>query len=322
MPCHDRVLQRMTADESVAGVDHSADQDPSGAGPHNVPRRSFINASAFAAVAAAGATILPTGTAAAQAKSDAAEAPRKKTFLVIEGHMDDAEIGAGGVLIQAARAGHRVVIVTVASNYSTWTPTVGREDRTKLELIELAQSFGFEKRFLNGAYHHTNGNDLELKRRLAEINVELKPDVAFISHYEDHWPDHSGSAIAAKDAFLFSHGLTQDLSSHRAPLIYAFGVTPHQTYHFEPDVFYDVTDVMPAYMDLIARVEAIRTGRSLKQEIKYEFKTLAGNAQTLSLSAHGVVRLAEALRWGDQTGCRFAVGFRTVWGQRRGPNLF
>jgi hypothetical protein len=44
----------------------------------------------------------------------------KKEFLAIEGHMDDAEIGMGGILIQAGRASHRVVIVTVASDLSTW----------------------------------------------------------------------------------------------------------------------------------------------------------------------------------------------------------
>ena len=64
--------------------------------------------------------------------------------------------------------------------------------------------------------------------------------------------------LAAKDAFLFSHGLSHDMSEHRCPLILAFGVTPAQTYHFEPDVFYDVTDVMPEYLDLIGRIEAIR----------------------------------------------------------------
>jgi LmbE family N-acetylglucosaminyl deacetylase len=285
-----------------------------------VPRRDFIGASALAAAAAASSAMLPAGVAA-QAQTEPKAAPRKKTFLAVEGHMDDAEIGVGALLIQAARAGHRVVIVTVASDYATWAPTVGREDRTKLELLELARSFGFERRFLNRPYHHTGGHDLELKQQLAQINIELKPDVAFISHYEDHWPDHSGSEIAAKDAFMFSHGLTKDLTAHRAEQIYAFNVTPIQTYHFEPDVFYDVTDVMPAYMDLIARVEAIRTGRSLKEEIRYEFKTLSGAAETLALSEHGVVRMGEALRWGNETGCRFAIGLRTVWGQRRGPQL-
>jgi LmbE family N-acetylglucosaminyl deacetylase len=291
---------------------------PDEAAPHDVPRRRFISATAFAA-AAAGTGALPLAATGTQAKPAAPD--RKMTFLAVEGHMDDAEIGAGGVLIQAARAGHRVVIVTVASNLATWTPTQGREERTRRQLVELAESFGFEKRFLDGAYHQTNGHDLQLKRKLADINVELKPDVAFISHYEDHWPDHSGSAIAAKDAFMFSHGLTQGLIAHRAPLIYAFGVTPIQTYHFEPDVFYDVTDVMPEYMDLIARVEAIRTGRTLKEEIRYEFKTLS-SGQTIPLSAHAVTRLGEALRWGNETGCEFAIGLRTVWGQRRGPKLF
>ena len=288
--------------------------------PAAVPRRGFLT-SASAAVTAASAAVLPIAVNAADEKPAPDKAARKKTFLVVEGHLDDAEIGAGGVLIQAVRAGHRVVIVTVASDYTSWAPTVGREDRVKREQVELAKAFGFEKRFIDGKYHRTNAADLELKRKLAEIYVELKPDAAFISHSEDHWPDHSGSGLAAKDAFLFSHGLSHDMKQYRCPLILAFSVTPAQTYHFEPDVFYDVTDVMPEYVDLIGRIEAIRTGRTLKQEVRWEFRTLAGGP-TLPLTRHGMIRLADALRWGDMAGCPFAVGFKTVWGERRGPQLF
>lgn len=246
---------------------------------------------------------------------------RKKTLLVVEGHLDDSYIGAGGVLIQAARAGHRVVVVTVASDYSSWGATVGREELVKQQQVELARLFGFEKRFLDGKYHQTDGGDLELKRKLAEIYVELKPDVAFISHHEDHWPDHSGSGLAAKDAFLFSHGLSHDMTVHRCPLILGFSVTPSQTYHFEPDVFYDVTDVMPQYMDLIGRIEAIRTGRTLDQEIRYELHAAGRPGLKLLLTAHGLTRLADVIRWGDMASCPFAIGFRTVWGQRRGPQI-
>jgi LmbE family N-acetylglucosaminyl deacetylase len=288
--------------------------------PAALPRRDFLT-SASAAVTAAGAGVLPTAGNAADETPTPDKAARKKTFLVVEGHLDDAVIGAGGVLIQAARAGHRVVIVTVASDYSSWAATVGREERVKREQLELARAFGFEKRFLDGKYHRTNAADLDLKRKLAEIYVELSPDAAFICHAEDHWPDHSGSGLAAKDAFLFSHGLSHDMSVHRCPLILAFSVSPAQTYHFEPDVFYDVTDVMPAYVDLIGRIEAIRTGRALKQEIRWEFRTLGGGP-TLPLTQHGLIRLAEALRWGDMAGCQYAIGFKTVWGQRRGPQLF
>jgi LmbE family N-acetylglucosaminyl deacetylase len=288
--------------------------------PAALPRRGFLT-TASAAVTAAGAAALPIAVNAADEKPAPEKTAPRKTFLVVEGHLDDAEIGAGGVLIQAVRAGHRVVIVTVASDYSSWAATVGREERVKREQVELANAFGFEKRFLDGKYHQTGAADLELKRKLAEIYVELKPAAAFICHSEDHWPDHSGSGLAAKDAFLFSHGLSHDMRAYRCPLILGYSVTPAQTYHFEPDVFYDVTDVMPEYVDLIGRIEAIRTGRSLKQEVRWEFRTLPGGP-TLPLTRHGMIRLGDALRWGDMAGCPFAVGFKTVWGERRGPQLF
>jgi LmbE family N-acetylglucosaminyl deacetylase len=280
-------------------------------------RREFLTSAALAG----GAAAAPFAVAAADPAVAPAETKKRKTFLVVQGHLDDALIGAGGVLIQAAKVGHRVVIVTVASDYSSWETTVGREAQVKQEQVELARLFGFEKRFLDGKYHHTVGSDLELKKKLAEIYVELKPDAAFISHHEDHGPDHAGSGLAAKDAFLFSHGLSHDLRQHRCPLILAFSVTPAQTYHFEPDVFYDVTNVMPEYLDLIGRIEAIRTGRTFDQETKYELRKLGREPRTMPLTAHGIVRLADAVRWGSITGCEYAIGFKTVWGQRRGPQI-
>lgn len=289
-------------------------------------RRDFLT-SVSAAVTAVGAAAMPLASLAADPQpvgdaDPAAAAPaQKKTFLVVQGHLDDAYIGAGGVLIQAAKAGHRVVVVTVASDYSSWGATVGREERVKREQLELAQAFRFEKRFLDGKYHQTDGAALELKRKLAEIYIEVKPDVAFISHHEDHWPDHRNSGLAAKDAFLFSHGLSGDMTVHRCPLILGFSVTPGQTYHFEPDVFYDVSDVMPEYMDLIGRIEAIRTGRTVDQEAKYELRSLGRDGLRLSLTGHGLTRLGDVIRWGDMCGSRFAIGFTTVWGQRRGPQL-
>jgi LmbE family N-acetylglucosaminyl deacetylase len=38
------------------------------------------------------------------------------TILSVGGHMDDNELGIGGILIQAVRAGHRVVTVVGASD--------------------------------------------------------------------------------------------------------------------------------------------------------------------------------------------------------------
>jgi len=277
------------------------------------PRRAFLRGSALASLA---------GPALLAAQSETAAKPAiRKTFLAVEGHMDDAEIGVGGILIQAARAGHRVVIVTVASDYTTWGATVGREEQTKRNLIALANEFGFEKRFLEGPYHQTSAADIALKKKLAEIHVEVKPDAAFICHHEDHWPDHAQSGLAAHDALLFSHGLSRSQAVQRCPLIYAYDVTSQQTYHFEEDVYYDVTDVMPAYMDLIARVEAIRSGLPMSQVLRHEVRPVDGKGPTLRLSAHGLWRFADCVRFGGRTGCSYAIGLRTVWGRRRGEKL-
>jgi LmbE family N-acetylglucosaminyl deacetylase len=277
------------------------------------PRRAFLRGSALASLAGAGLL---------SAQSESAPKPaKKKTFLAVEGHMDDAEIGVGGILIQAARAGHRVVIVTVASDLSTWPATVGREEQTRRDLVALAREFGFEKRFLDGAYHQTSAADLSLKRKLAEIHAELKTDVAFVIHHQDHWPDHAQSGLAAHDALLFSHGLSRNKTVQRCPLIYAYDVTPEETYHFDADVYYDVTDVMPAYMELIARVEAIRAGLTMSRAIRQEVRPANGNGPTLRLSTHGLLRFADCVRFGNRTGCQYAIGLRTLWGRRRGEQL-
>jgi len=64
----------------------------------------------------------------------AAEGEDKRTILVIGAHLDDCEIGAGGVIAKAVRKGHRVVLLNVASDYSTWRTTKGREKEIRQAL--------------------------------------------------------------------------------------------------------------------------------------------------------------------------------------------
>ena len=241
---------------------------------------------------------------------------KRQTFLAIGAHLDDAFLGAGGVLIQAAQAGHRVVIVTVVSDFSSRAATRGHEAVTKKELLVLSKKYGFEHRLLGRPYHQLNASDLALKKELAAIKVEIRPDVAFIHHAEDHWSDHRECAELSHDALLFSHGLTSNLTYRSAPLIYAYDLTPVQTYHFEPDVYFDVSVVMKPFMELILAVDACANRLTAQKLIAAEFRTTTKPKVNLRLSHHGMLRLADCLRFGDRSGCPFALGFRTVWGRR------
>ena len=266
--------------------------------------------------------LLAFGVLAAHGAEPVVETPKKKlTILAVGAHMDDAEIGVGGILIAAVKAGHRVVIVVTVSDYATWESTIGREAECKLQQLELAKKFGYEKRFLDYPYHQFPA-DNEAKKRIAEIYVELQPDITFVHHTEDHWPDHANSGIAAKDAVLFAHGYTKNRSIRRCPRVFAFSSSPGQIIRFEPDFIFDTTPVMPQYMDLIANTDSCLSGKPVEDGIRYEVRNIKTN-QPLRLSGHGWHRHAQCVAWSAAHGVgTYGIGLKTLWGPRDGRPLW
>ena len=243
------------------------------------------------------------------------------TLLSVGAHIDDNEDGIGGIILEAVKAGHRVVTVVTASDYSTWGSTIGREEQCKKDQLSLAAKFGYEKRFLDYAYHQVTP-DVELKKRLAEIYIEVEPDITFVHSTEDHWPDHVASGIAAKDAVLFSHGLTENQAIRRCPRIFAFNVTPAQTIRFEPDFFVDVSDVMAGYMEMLQGTDGILSDLPPEKTVSKEVKDLR-TGQVLRASGHGWLRLAMCAGWGSASGAgAYAIGLQTLWGPRDGRPLW
>ena len=286
----------------------------------DVLRREFLKGSALTAGAALAAAVAAGTEATATEQPQRPDAGRRKTILAIGAHMDDAEIGAGGVLIQAARAGHRVVVVTVVSDYRTWQPTIGREEATKRDLLALAQKFGYEKRFLDYPYHQIHGGDLELKRKLAEIYVELQPQVAFIHHVEDHWPDHVASGQAAHDALLFSHGLSHDRTERRAR-----GSSPTTSRRARPTTssrtFIRCHGGDARLHGAVGRHRFVPVrpagGRGATARVPRRWKDADAAAEQPRPVA---VRRLRAFRPAWRLPLR--PGLSTVWGPRRGENLF
>jgi|GEM_PF-1733569 len=247
---------------------------------------------------------------------------QQPTILAIGAHADDAYIGAGGVLLQAVRAGCRVVIITAVSDFSNRLRTRGQEQATLDEARALSEQYGFEQHFLGLPYHQVNAADMDLKKRISAIAADVRPDVTLIHHDQDYWPDHVACAKLGFDAVMFTHGLTDDLTQSYCPLVLAYDATPRQTITFTPDVFYDVTDVMPDYMELILKIDSILNRVSAESLVQAQFAMTAPPSAPMRLSAHGKLRLADCLRHGDLGGCPFGQGFRTVWGDKRGPSLW
>lgn len=231
-------------------------------------------------------------------------------------HMDDAYYGAGPILLRAVRDGHRVIIVTVVSDFSTWKPTIGREAQTRKDLFTLAKKWGFEQVFLDYAYHQVEPN-VELKKKIATILQEAEADVVFVHNTDDHWPDHVAAGVAAKDAAIFRHGLSGHYDAPRTPLVFAYNLTPSQTIRFEPDTFINITEDMTDYMAMLADADHCLSGRTVKdllwREITLLNRLYDNEPAGLRVTNHGWRRLVQCSMWGGRCHVPYALGLKTLW---------
>lgn len=280
---------------------------------NTISRRSLLQG---ASGLAAGALI---GSALASNPAHAAEPARKKrTILAIGAHLDDPEIGAGGVIAKAVKNGHRVVVVDVCGDFSTFRVTRGREREVREKLLAHAQKMGIEKRFLDYGYQQI-ADDLPLMQRLAEIVVELNPDIAFIhSRFErDRSPsDHSTMGAISERSVRNAEtilGVSKPEYTSYGKEIYAYEVYPQPS--FVPDVFVDIRDVLKETLESVnffgtdiyapspAWPKAGRTDVTMQ---------VHPEDWELPLTHYAEMKYALAVFRGYQSGTRFAEGFKAL----------
>jgi LmbE family N-acetylglucosaminyl deacetylase len=269
----------------------------------------------LAGSAGAAAGVLGTifaGEAASAGPSSTA--PDKKTILVIGAHMDDCEVGAGGVIAKAVQKGHRVVLVNVASDYSTWNVTQGREKQLRERLLAKAAEMGVEKRFLEFGYQQLAA-DVPTMQRLAEVIVDVKPDVTFVHDRgeRDRAPsDHSTIGLISENAVRNAQTLLGGVTVKFSQEAYAYEVYPQRA--FVPDVFVDIGDVLHSVVEHINFFGEVYgesphwpTAGRIDSAIR-----IPPDAPELPLTHYGEMKLCVARFRGAQCGARFAEAFRAV----------
>jgi LmbE family N-acetylglucosaminyl deacetylase len=265
--------------------------------------RDFDRREFLAATPAAGLLLSPL------AAGTAAEPVARRTLLFVEAHRDDAEFGAGGLMLKALAAGHRVVVVQGVSDYSNWPPTIGKEAAAAAATRRVAHEMGVEKIELGYPYHKLPVDDA-IKTRIARIVDEVKPDIALVLTETDYWTDHANMARAGKDGVLFAHGYL-GRTVRRPEWVLAYACGSDQTFEFRPDVFVDTTDVV----DRVARLWYEMDGALFDGKPKV-MATLALHGvkppKPMELTQHGYQVLAAQCRWGAMCGVGFADAFRAI----------
>lgn len=177
-----------------------------------------------------------------------------QTILAIGAHYDDCVFGIPGILLDAVRKHHRVVILALIGDYSNWPPVQGREKELIKVSTDLAKERGIEMRFLRHASMHFRLND-DTQREVAEIVEELKPSTAFMLWPHDRHPDHEAAAAICKAALAQPRTiLGRECPTPRRTYCYDNG--PGHTLGFEPNTFADVTHEWDAASEWLGRLMA------------------------------------------------------------------
>ena len=253
---------------------------------------------------------------------------KRKTILVVGAHMDDCEIGAGGLIIKAVNKGHRVVLVNCASDYSTWCITAGREKEVKEKILKKAKEMGVEKRFLGYGYQSVLPN-IESIKKLSEIVVDVKPDIAlFHNRFETAPSDHGNVGIIAEHAVRSATRVLKCKEPISYPgEMYAYEIylrpsPPHPL--FQPDTYIDISDVIkeavevPNYFDkLYAESEHAKGVGAIRSRIKIDYLE---NEEVL-LHEHGEMKLTTARFRGFQCGIRYAEAYMALDKKKLGSRI-
>lgn len=211
----------------------------------------------------------------------------KLDVLVIGPHPDDAELGAGGIILSLVARGQRVGILDLTRGEMG---TRGNVDERRAEAEEAGKRLGVVVRRQAGLPDGGLANLQDQQRVLVPIIRELQPRVVLAPMHGDRHPDHEAAHFLVRDACYFS-GLSR-IAANAAPF------RPEQVYFYS--VYQDA--VAPAgVFDISAvfeqKLHALRAYASQLHNPEY------AGAQTYVASQAFWDSIADRARyWGSRIG--------------------
>jgi LmbE family N-acetylglucosaminyl deacetylase len=218
-----------------------------------------------------------------------------KTILGIGAHYDDCVFGIPGIMLNAVRKNHRVVILTLIGDYSNWQTAAGRERELVEGAASICEEHGVEMRFLDFTGLRFDVSEVN-QQAVAEAVAEIEPDVAFMLWPHDHHPDHEVASRLSKIALGQGGRIVPPGRRFRRPRhIYMYDNGPRHTIGFEPDTFVDVTDQWPRAIDWLGQFMAMVRGEP-HDPAQHHAAQRAKEALALYRGQTCGVRYAEAVR--------------------------
>ncbi len=226
----------------------------------------------------------------------------KLDILVIAAHPDDAELGAGGTIINAMNAGKSVGILDLTRGElgTRGTPQMRAEEAeaaAKIMGVEVRDNVGLPDGFLE--------NIRDYQMRILPFIREYQPDIVLANAENDRHPDHGKSSKLISDSCFLSGLSAIETKDENGRSQNAW--RPKTVYHFvqdryaKPDFVVDVSD------SWAKKMEAIKAFKS-----QFHVDANSDGPQTPISTPDFIYFLeARAREYGRSIGVSFGEGFTT-----------
>jgi len=167
--------------------------------------------------------------------------------LFFAAHPDDAELCCGGTIAALVRSGKRIGIIDLTHG------ELGTRGSVKQRFAEAKMASGIlgitareNLKIPDGNIQNTPAN----RSKIIKAIRKYRPKVIFFPHDFDRHPDHHNTHILVKEAAFYS-GLKGIKTAGLAAFRPARNIYYMQTYTFEPNFIFDISDTFGVKMNAV-----------------------------------------------------------------------
>jgi LmbE family N-acetylglucosaminyl deacetylase len=153
-------------------------------------------------------------------------------ILAIGAHPDDIELGCGGLILKAARNGHDVYMYTLTRGEAAGDP-----NQREQELVKSSQVIGAKALWIDKFSDTHLSVNSDLINHIEIFINKAHADLVITHSLNDTHHDHRAVAAATREAGRF----VPNMMAYEIPL----------TKEFNPQMFYDISDVVDEKVSLI-----------------------------------------------------------------------
>jgi N-acetylglucosamine malate deacetylase 1 len=178
----------------------------------------------------------------------------KLIILAIGPHPDDVEGGMGGSIIKFLKFGHEVHIVDLTNGEPTPHGTV--ETRHE-ECKKATDLLGLTSRATLDLPNRYLFDNIEARKKVAEVIRKVRPDILFLPYWEDAHPDHIQTTQIGEAARFYAKLTKTNMAGEPwYPRRIFYYLWSHLKVHIYPAFIIDISDEYEKKIEVVKSYES------------------------------------------------------------------